>query len=92
MSFEGYYQVLCENGHYEEVDCYDFDTSMWQCPECGGHSIYQHLIDQTNGDGDEQRVEFEIEAKEILEVCPTCGMERVVEPIRFKLPEEKGEA
>lgn len=48
MSFEGYYQVKCENGHYytESVYC---DSP--NCEECGA-SVIKNMVDETNGTSD----------------------------------------
>lgn len=60
MSFEGYYQILCKNGHETCVDCYeyphfgkeetdDFGTKYpWKC-YCGTTAAWWNLVDQTNG-------------------------------------------
>lgn len=35
MSFEGYYQCLCKNGHYFESDVYEYEEiKMACCPIC----------------------------------------------------------
>lgn len=51
MSFEGYYQTRCVNGHQLNVNCYMFDSN-YKCEECGGMIIRSNLVDQTNGDDD----------------------------------------
>jgi len=60
MSFEGYYQILCSNGHETCVDCYDhphfgkeetdeFGTRYpWKC-HCGANATWWNLVDVTNG-------------------------------------------
>ena len=49
MSFEGRYQKLCPNGHYEEQDVY-MDTD--QCIECGEKWVKTNLVDDTNVPGE----------------------------------------
>ena len=45
MSFEGYYQKVCKNGHYFECDVYqDRDN----CVDCFLPIIYENIVDQTN--------------------------------------------
>ena len=66
MSFEGYNQILCENGHLYEYDVYDshnpltWDTwehgspdgmKRWRCPHCGAHMTWWNQVDETNGLG-----------------------------------------
>jgi hypothetical protein len=46
MSFEGRYQKLCPNGHYEEQDVY-METLL--CAECGEKWEKSNLVDDTNG-------------------------------------------
>jgi hypothetical protein len=63
MSFEGYYQILCRNGHIGGADCYDdpnFDGTgsayrdsdtdpLWHCVECNEVAAWWNLVDITNG-------------------------------------------
>lgn len=56
MSFEGYYQNICKNGHESfrglwDGDFYDgsYDDSELTCKECGAKLRYTRLIDTTNG-------------------------------------------
>ncbi|RLG37460.1 MAG: hypothetical protein DRO01_07150 [Thermoproteota archaeon] len=89
MSFEGYYQILCERGHYWTEDVYlvDDPVSELRCPKCGGRVVWYNLVDVTNGSYDEDGnridgyVELEIEEER---VCPLCNsvLER-----RYKIPE-----
>ena len=51
MSFEGYYQVKCDNKHYYTEDCYMFSHSD-PCKVCGAQT-YARLVDTTNGDESE---------------------------------------
>lgn len=59
MSFEGYYQILCKNGHKHSCDCYEHiiftkdqccyaGEEVWTC-SCGAHAAWWNLVDQTNG-------------------------------------------
>ena len=48
MSFEGYYQKLCPNGHYQCTDVY-MDAS--HCPICLKKYVYSHMVDTTNDEG-----------------------------------------
>ncbi len=52
MSYEGYEQLLCENGHYLTEDCYEFDSSdteEWRCPVCQAKLAWWNSVDITNG-------------------------------------------
>ena len=90
MSFSGYFQLLCERGHYSEVDCYtaEFcDETSW-CPHCSSRIVWDHLVDTTNDAGDDQRVRLIERAPPIIDVCDECGHETVVEPARYMIPED----
>lgn len=45
MSFEGYYQQICVNGHYTECDVYDHHH---KCVDCRQEIIFENLVDETN--------------------------------------------
>lgn len=47
MSYEGYREHLCPNGHKGACDAYDRDPIA--CPECGERWIKIRSVDQTNG-------------------------------------------
>lgn len=47
MSYEGSKEVLCANGHYWVVDCWDDDPET--CDRCGAPITHTHAIDETNG-------------------------------------------
>ena len=49
MSFEGRYQKLCANGHYDEQDVY-METS--HCDICGKEWVKSNLVDDTNEPGE----------------------------------------
>ena len=53
MSYEGYYQVICENGHYWTEDCWayhwDGDKEYGICPVCKGKIIWTNSVNITNG-------------------------------------------
>ncbi len=48
MSYEGYYQFLCKNGHRWAVDAYSGDEKTEKCPDCGGKVYWWNLVDLTN--------------------------------------------
>ena len=45
MSFEGYYQCVCKNGHYFEIDVYD---DRDKCVDCFQDLIFKNTVDETN--------------------------------------------
>lgn len=56
MSFEGYYQLLCEKGHLTEVDyleaenARDGEYDVCGCMLCRAKIVYRRRIDETNAD------------------------------------------
>jgi len=50
MSFEGYYQHLCKNGHYNTEDCNTwFPDDDYSMCHCGEPIVWFNLVDVTNG-------------------------------------------
>lgn len=47
MSFEGYYQCICKNGHYSCIDVYDDRDKYVDCFE---EIIFKNIVDETNGE------------------------------------------
>lgn len=76
MSFEGYFECLCPEGHYWTADCYTDDQTC----RCGLEASETNLVDQTNGfvGGD-----WILEVAESAPTCPTCG--HATGPARYKL-------
>ena len=48
MSYEGYVEYLCKNGHYAAFDCYN-DPDHGVCDYCHEPYEWRHSVDQTNG-------------------------------------------
>jgi hypothetical protein len=94
MSYEGYDQVLCENGHYHTYDCWEFwNDERWSCSTCGAKAAWSNMVDVTNGSyeydewGEELRIDGYVELHILEECrCEHCGsiLER-----RFKIPTEE---
>ena len=83
MSFEGYEQFLCKNGHYWTSDVYDRDN---ECPRCGELADWSHMVDTTNDDGEPMKLtikEYEIYK---CRCCRGTGVEKI--PI-FRVPRSK---
>lgn len=89
VGFSGYFQLLCERGHYSEVDCYTYEVCLdtHVCSHCESPIVWEHSINTTNDCGDDQQVELEEIAPQIIDVCDECGHETIVEPARYKIPE-----
>lgn len=52
MSYEGYEQHVCQNGHRFDTWCsFMFDDDEHEkCPDCGANSVYINAVDDTNCD------------------------------------------
>jgi len=70
MSYEGRYQIVCENGHYYEINCYEFSYGSSNCPTCGADILQFNSVDDTNGDSDGW-VEPILLSEKICEHCKT---------------------
>lgn len=90
MSFEGYEQRLCKNGHYEMFDVYDFVSKDENCGVCKAEYVWYNLVDCTN-EANVGRVELEIDKPDRYETtCEACGAQRLVEEETYKIPTDSG--
>lgn len=48
MSYEGRYQVICEAGHYDEIDAYSFCHTTSKCGVCQKRFTEINSVDDTN--------------------------------------------
>lgn len=83
MSYEGYEQLICANGHYAERDCYeDCDAP---CNVCGAEIADRRSVDQTNDSGNPGDIEVVTEAE--YNECPTCGHREQTRAATYKFKE-----
>ena len=94
MSYEGYEQLICENGHYWVIGCHDFVDDA-RCPQCNAKVKHWNSVDVTNGsycdciDGkcgfcnngriDGYKEPVVIEKPKYC-ICDKCGNKHVTEP------------
>jgi hypothetical protein len=89
MSYEGFEEHLCANGHLRIFDAFDsiIDEDM-KC-NCGAPFVFCHSVNQTNGviAGDSSTVgyHFRIDTPAKFEIC-NLGHRHVIEEIRYKIP------
>lgn len=92
MSFEGYYQILCKNGHYDTVDCYMFENLEWECEICKEKVDWLNQVDLTNGSWDDKGrridgyVELQVKYQPHECTCSVCGNKHEVGPITYFVP------
>lgn len=89
MSFEGYYQRLCKNGHLSCEDVYMSDNeNYWRCSNCKEPLAWWNLVDQTN-EPDEGKIE--LEEKEPATACQChCGHIHVAVAKTYRIPDNVG--
>jgi len=97
MSFEGYYQILCSNGHYSMVNVYAFNKKSWRCRHCGNPTRWTNTVDTTNGSwgenpdtGESERIDnyIDLEVAHIAPCCDKCGQS--TGPCVYRVPEDVG--
>lgn len=93
MSYEGFEQHICANGHYftcEESFGGYFGEDGSSCPVCKASSAWCNGVDQTNGSSegeikyDDLIKNFQIK-EEVVETC-NLGHKHLKEPILFRIP------
>jgi len=81
MSFDGYFQLICENGHaYYEGLFGEEENAL--CPYCNKKCIWWNLVDSTNDCGKPITLEL-IKQRH----CSKCGS--ILEE-KYKIPKNKG--
>jgi len=95
MSFEGYYQILCVNGHLGGIDCALFNEQLYKCQVCEEPVQWWNLCDMTNGswDDDGRRIdgfiELEVLTPPVICHCDQCGDDHIAQEATYKAPDEE---
>lgn len=86
MSYEGYVQQLCTNGHYSQADAY---ADGFACVDCGAEIAWTNAVDETNCDsfGYIPPEEFKkiLVKEETVEVC-NLGHAHITSPAVYRIP------
>lgn len=90
MSSEGYYLVLCKQGHLSTQDLW-WNREKWRCSYCKQPAAFEQHVDTTNGNdlttgkcpGD---INFDILDPGKKCTCKDCGNEHYCVPPRYKIP------
>lgn len=87
MSYEGYEQHICKNGHLFGRGA--FEESAPKC-SCGAESVFCNCVDDTNFD-EVGYIDFEPFklAEAVTETCEHCGHTRVVSETTYRVPTKK---
>lgn len=92
MSFEGFYQALCQNGHKCGGDVYCWEPNNSRCDECNALIVWQNLVDVTNGSFDKNDnridgyIELEIDKPGEVCTCSSCGNPHQLNSDTYKIP------
>jgi len=92
MSYEGHEQILCERGHYSELDAHDESIWNWRC-HCGAGMAWTNSVDETNGIDEETSefpgyVELEVATPAVMCTCADCGHTHTKEEATYKIPDK----
>jgi hypothetical protein len=94
MSYEGYEQVLCPNGHLWIEDAL---KAMYEgydlCSVCKAKPVWCNSVDQTNCDPEvekEMRVELVLRSPAEINTCKECGHSKLVKEQTYVIPTDKG--
>lgn len=98
MSYEGYDQYLCANGHLRTFDAFElmeydengpFTNEPKKC-SCGAPFVFHHGVNETNGqiEGCPETFSypFEVATPDEYSTCECCGMKRLVKEVTYKIP------
>lgn len=89
MSFEGYEQLICGNGHYRTFDVY----SVPETCNCGAKWAMINIVDETNSPGQgiisRDTLDSWIIRPAIKETCSHCGHVKQVSEAIYRIPSEE---
>ena len=93
MSYEGYDQFLCKNGHHWTEDAYT-SNDKGLCRICGESIIWENCVDITNGtfDDDGTRIDgyvkLRIKRKAKYEKCKCCENKKLIQHETYCIPKK----
>jgi len=93
MSYEGYEQLICRNGHYHIGDCWEIGIGdkaedNWHCPNCNESLTWINSVDTTSDEGNPIKLEIKTSAGTCT--CTVCGNIHAVRPETYHVPENGG--
>ena len=89
MSWNGYVQILCANGHLsDESDPYPMEYEAFVCLQCGSPDVFRWVVDLTNGEVEGDNSTFPYPFEELERVQEVCNLGFThVHKVRYKIPE-----
>ena len=93
MSYEGYVQRLCSQGHLSVVDCMDESETrgIWDdgytpsCLICKEPIAWSNSVDETNHNTPAFS-NFRVREAEVVDECHTCNNKKVVKQVTYHVP------
>ena len=93
MSYKGYTQVLCANGHLRQFDAFDDGWSSYESwggePKlaehcsCGAAFVWHYEVDETNCEGEPAELIINQPAESLL--CD-LGHQHVIKEVTYRIP------
>lgn len=88
MSYEGYLQYVCHNGHRYDADCYDDGV----CPFCKEDFVFSNQVNETNFESfgvipPEEWEKLQL-TPQVKEVC-NLGHEHTTKHATYRVPTQK---
>ncbi len=93
MSYEGYVQNLCANGHLFELDAhnacymgqYTGEDGRVECPVCKADVAWSNQVDLTN-DAGFPYIDFRAKSEVVVDTCDKCGHSEVKALPTYHIP------
>lgn len=87
MSFSGYEQLICFNGHYRQYDTYNVPDVC----DCGAEWAITNIVDTTNGTPGQglipkETIDSWVIKPAITETCSCCGNTKLLSEAVYKIP------
>ena len=95
MSFEGYDQCICKNGHHFTKDVYCGYIADFECPICKEKVAWWNIVDVTNGSFENMEridgyIDLKIKTKAKTCKCDKCNNIHVIEDATYQIPKKGG--
>lgn len=91
MSYEGYEQILCQNGHYNTIDAMEtmYQDGYKPCEFCQSPIVWFNCVDTTNDDGSDYIIDLKEKISATICTCH-CGNQHQISPAIYEIPEKQG--
>ena len=91
MSYEGFEQHICANGHYYTTYASGYYCDTPNCPECNAQSAFCNSVDQTNGPSQgelmyPQDFAHLLVRDAVWDTCPHCQHTKLISAAVYRIP------